>query len=444
MRPVKSLIRLVRFLTLRSIYCIFPAGIASVTAIWHVESRPYIHALQVMLSTGGVIAPIIIEPFLAPRNRDHRTLHNTTDDFFTNISSYNAINESVFLSNISDAFNKSNLVTKVTNFKTSESVNTTDYDLYQNINPCLLQLPYLGSSYSNWTLLCNQETASVENKTVESFVVDIGETRIHYAFIIFALFGILASVTVFLFIIIDCQYKEVEHISKSNKENVITKRIKYSLPNKLQHLLLSIVTVKFYLVSAMCFKCYAFLPSFYVLQFDWSTSLATLAMSVFWIGRTVAGVVGIFLAAQFKQSVLIPCFSLIYIMSTVCLIISGFNNYTELAWTSTGLLGIGLSILFPSLFALTEENIRHVTGRIASLYMFSLMTGSMLDPLYTSFLMDNVSPMWFVYLLFIQSVLFLLLFILVKTLLWRYSQRQDTGQETGTEEMKAFPVSQYN
>ena len=52
--------------------------------------------------------------------------------------------------------------------------------------------------------------------------------------------------------------------------------------------------------------------------------------------------------------------------------------------------------------------------------------------------------MWFVYLLFYSSVLFLLLFILVKTLLWKYSQRQDTGQETYIEEMKVSPVSQYN
>ena len=371
-----------------------------------------------MLSTGGILSPIIIEPFLGRRSREYPISNGGNVSFHSDVSESLQADRRVINS--------------------SQMTEISSYGLTYSIQPCLLELEQSNINASNNVKRCLNTSANIfKNKTEPSLPFTFGETNIQYAFIIFAVVGILASLILFAFIITDSKERDEKQEShKLNLESANIKRIKYNMSNTLKYLLLFILTVQFYLVAAMCFKCYAFLPSYYILQFDWSASLASLAMSVFWIGRTVTGVVGIFLAAQFKQSILIPCFGLIYVLASVCLIIAGFKDISSLAWASSAFLGIGLSILFPSLFALTEENIVHVSGRVASLYLVSFTVGGMLDPLYTGYLMDHISPMVFVYLLFGQSLCFLILFILLKILLWKFGQRQNTGFEIEIQPMK--------
>ena len=40
-------------------------GIASIADLWKTEAQPYMHALQFMISLGGIVTPFIIQPFLA-------------------------------------------------------------------------------------------------------------------------------------------------------------------------------------------------------------------------------------------------------------------------------------------------------------------------------------------------------------------------------------------
>ena len=54
--------------------------------------------------------------------------------------------------------------------------------------------------------------------------------------------------------------------------------------------------------------------------------------------------------------------------------------------------------------------------------------GGILDPLYTGYLMDNNSAMWFTHLLFIESSLFLALFVVIKLLL-KFGDQQKIGLE---------------
>ena len=405
---------------------LFSAGIAAVTYLWHAEARPFIHSLQVMLSTGGILTPLVIEPFLAPRMK----------------RSEMGYNQSLLFS--SDNYNDSFL-------QLGDDLNTIENDRMVNYSS-KLHTYYLhrNATYNRDIPLVRTNNSSFIENTLEAngtllpsrdyeSTIVVGRTRIQYAFIIFAAIGILAAVCLLTFIVSDCMsndLKKVEKTSLSNAEKKHSKRLKYALPKKIKLILLGILTVQFYLVAAMCFKCYAFMPTFFILQFDWSVTLASLAMSLFWIGRTIMGIVGIYLVTRFKQSLLVAGFSSIYLVSSLCLSVSSMFHLNELAWVSTTLLGVGLAILFPSLFVLTEEHITHVTGRLGSVFMCSFVTGGMLDPLYTGYLMDRVSSMWFVYLLVLQSFAFILMFVVVKVVIWKYGQRQKTGMEIEIEPMK--------
>ena len=62
-------------MTVSLISCFIAGGIASIADLWRAEARPYLHALQCMISIGGIITPFIIEPFLARGNNQVYLIH---------------------------------------------------------------------------------------------------------------------------------------------------------------------------------------------------------------------------------------------------------------------------------------------------------------------------------------------------------------------------------
>ena len=389
-------------------------GIASVTDIWKSEARPYMFALQLMLSVGGIATPVIIRPFLAHRTKVKHIVPTAENDTQTNISLAAATPSTVYHLNDSKQLNDSTVAEVVT------------------LCSDQLERPYLENSTFD-EINCDHNVSRGVNISLHKDLEIIGETKIHYAFIILAVIGVIASFTVLAFIIADFR-----HRNKRNKQTDRTNvkdidHTKYVISAKIKCILLAIVSFQCYLIAALSSKVYALMPSYFVLQFSWSTSSASLALSVFWIGKAFARFVGVFLSIRFKQSVLIPCFCSTYIISAAGLAVAGWFQVNDLAWVSIVTLGIGLSILFPTLFTLTEENISHVSGRIASLYLVFFVVGGMVDPLYTGYLMDKASPMWFTYLIFFQSVIFLSMFVLVRLLLCNCGQNKVNSIEIETE-----------
>ena len=372
---------------------IFTGGIASIADIWRAEARPYMHALQCMISIGGIIAPFIIEPFLSrrPNQVDIKTSSNISSETprsHTNISK---------LSDVSISYSE--------DFRVS---------IEQEHN-------------STAVPKCNVSTTN----SFESILAEAafnGETHIQYAFIIFAVTGVLASISVLVFVILDCRNRNNSVKMSGKIENETLNRTKYMFSDQMKIILLGITSIQSYLSAALGLKVYALLPSFFVIQFEWTTSEASVATSGFWIGKAVARFAGIFLSSRMKQSLMIPLFSITYIVSAIALTVAAIYSLNTLAWVVTATMGVGLSVLRSCLFTMTEEKITHVSGKVASLYLVFFVLGGVLDPLYTGYLMDDNSAMWFTYLLVLESSLFFVLFIIVKLLL-KFGQKQQIGLE---------------
>ena len=368
-------------------------GIASIADIWRAEARPYMHALQCMISIGGIITPFIIEPFLA----------RVTNQVYTNTSSNISMEEIRIDLNISSG----------ATFPYSE-----EFDF--------LVIPKRNSTIKPE---CNSNTSDCFN-TISAEATLKGETQIQYAFIILAVTGVVASISVFVFVMLDCRIRNNQTTLKipDKKGSEILNRTEYTFSHKMKILLLGITAIQSYLSAALGLKVYALLPSFFVIQFGWTTSEASVATSGFWIGKAVARFAGIFLSSKIKQSLMIPLFSIIYILSAVSLTVAAIYRVNTLAWVVTATMGVGLSVLRSCLFTMTEEKITHVSGKVASLYLVFFLLGGVLDPLYTGYLMDDNSTMWFTYLLVFESSLFLVLFVVVKLLL-KFGNKQEIGLE---------------
>ena len=363
------------------------------------------HALQFTISLGGIVTPFIIEPFLAQPNILPANTSNHRAGS-TNNSRYIFLNDNL------------------------TSVKSNEEELFQNNRKSSFQsevdvLTYT-SPYSNETMDFNGS----------SKITNLEETRIQYAFIIFAVVGVTSSIALLVFVVTDYRTKKIKHKVNGKEGTANLNRTQLSLPSYIKYILLAIIAMQSYLSAALGLKVYAFLPTFFVIQFKWTTSKASVATSGFWIGKAVSRLAGVFLSTKIKQSVLIPCFTIIYIASAICLTASAINQINALAWVVTVTMGIGLSILRSSLFTITEEKITHVSGKVASLYLVLFVLGGMIDPIYTGYLMNDISPMWFTYLLVIESILFLVLFVIVKVLLWYFGNKLETGIEIEIEPMK--------
>ena len=150
---------------------------------------------------------------------------------------------------------------------------------------------------------------------------------------------------VLVFVIIDCRNKHSSVERSVETETETTNPTEYEFSNQMKILLLGITAIQSYISAALGLKVYALLPSFFVLQFGWTTSEASVATSGFWIGKAIARFTGIFLSARMKHSLMISIFSMIYILSAVSLTVAAIYRINTLAWVVTSTMGVGLSVL---------------------------------------------------------------------------------------------------
>ena len=169
-----------------------------------------------MISIGGIITPFIIQPFLA---------RGTSNNCFN-----------------------------YTLGKTGNSNVSPNSTFSNSVDVGLVILP-----------MCNSTTQPECNTTCNA--TDIGDcsevdinggTRIQYAFIIFAVTGVAASIVVLLFVIIDCRNKHSSVKNSDDTETEITNSTEYGFSNKMKLVLLGITAVQSYISAALGLKVYAF------------------------------------------------------------------------------------------------------------------------------------------------------------------------------------------
>ncbi|XP_052248788.1 sodium-dependent glucose transporter 1-like isoform X4 [Dreissena polymorpha] len=304
-------------------------GNADMLSIWDAEGRPYILAVHACFGFGGIIAPLVTEPFLSKK--------------FEEISKHN-----------------------VTEANTTET--TTVY----------------------------------------------GKTSIHYSYLI-SLFVIFSGGIPFLMMF-------VRNKCSNETRDMVAPKLNQKRPDKLslwlKAFLCILLSLLMLLYCAVEDTFSGFLATFCVNYLKWDKGISSFATSLHWMGFSIGRFLGIFLITFFRPVQLLCSYQIFLILAFIAFTVCSFTLTKIGVWIFIPLAGFSMSVIWPCVFIWTEESILKVTGQISSMFLVASSFGLLINPLIVGYLMQNISPVAFVFVLLAECFLcfgtFLLIFLLVK------------------------------
>ncbi|XP_060561454.1 sodium-dependent glucose transporter 1B-like, partial [Ruditapes philippinarum] len=242
-----------------------------------------------------------------------------------------------------------------------------------------------------------------------SFVMSYGSTNIHFAYLITCCFVLSSSVPFFII-----YYKWTgSDLKTTSQDGSCNKHRLTPLPARQKSLVIALLFFIFLTYCAVEDTFFGYLATFCISYLQWSSSTSSYATSLFWTTYSVGRLAGVFLIKWFLPVQLLSSFLALLIISFVGLLIASLTYSIELVWLFIALVGFAMSITFPCVFSWTHENVIEVTGVISSVFLIAASSGQMLNPLFLGYLMDNISPIWFVFILLGESCLCLATFMTV-------------------------------
>ncbi|KAL3855262.1 hypothetical protein ACJMK2_014847 [Sinanodonta woodiana] len=325
-------------------------GNTEVVSIWGPEGRPYIQLMHFSFAVGAILSPLFTEPFLAPK--------------ITVLESFNS------------PFNG-----------TCNISHSSAFDI------CALP------SNSNFT---NNSFQFTERQYW-------GETKVQYAYLISMILGIISAVP---FLVLFLRNRAEPRTDEEQKTR-ISQRISVQLTRCKKVAILIILMFMFHLYSAIEDTFSSYLMTFALLHLNWTKLNGSLVTAMFWASFGFGRFLGIFVVRIVSPTKLLLFYCSLLLISLAGFLVGSLLLFDSMVWIFACLTGLSMSVIFPAIFTWTEENVIPVSGKIASLLLVAASSGSMLNPLYLGYLMENKSPLWFTYLLLGQSIWCLLLYSIV-------------------------------
>ena len=202
---------------------------------------------------------------------------------------------------------------------------------------------------------------------------------------------------------------------------------KSDLPTKVKMVVFGILCVNSFLTTA-CFDLFpSFLTTFLIENLNWAQTTGTVLTSIYFGTYGLGNLIAAFTHSYLQTTILIIVSYAATLATLVMLLLSVVYRQTVLIWVSVSVTGFTASVLLPTLFSWTQEYITPVTGRIASALLFSGSAGVIANPLLLGYLMDNFTPMWFLYCSLGECLLCGVLFAFAYGLFKLYSRPVRTG-----------------
>lgn len=330
---------------------------ADLVSLWKVEVKPYMQALHFSFGLGGIMSALVTEPFLSR-------------------------NQCLFIP-----------ANNMTVPDTPNALSTAGVSMAMVVMP------------SNTSELYNRTTC-IETK---------GETNIHYAYVIS--FVVIAPAAIPFFVM----YFKSLLSNKTPHEIAVSKgqqKRPDKLPLKLKIVLLALLFMLMLTYCAVEDTFAGFLTTFCLKYLKWGTQNGSYLTSLHWIAFSVGRFSGIFLINCFRPVKMLMAYGLFMILSFVGLLIGSLTFTSQVIWLCVPLAGFSMSIIAPTIFTWTEESILRVSGQVSSVLVTAAASGLALNPLFVGYMMDNVAPITFVYILLAETcfmfAIFLTIFLLVK------------------------------
>jgi FHS family Na+ dependent glucose MFS transporter 1 len=160
----------------------------------------------------------------------------------------------------------------------------------------------------------------------------------------------------------------------------------------------------------------AYLTTFVVKSIHWSKSHGAQVTSLFWASFTVGRFASIFLVRCLSpvKFLLLSCTSMA--LSLLAFLLFSIYNINPGIWLASALAGASMAPVFPTGFIWMESEFVRVTGRVASSILIASSSGTMANPIILGYLMEEITPIWFSYLLCLEAAMVFLLFLLLLAL----------------------------
>ncbi|XP_035826610.1 sodium-dependent glucose transporter 1-like [Aplysia californica] len=147
----------------------------------------------------------------------------------------------------------------------------------------------------------------------------------------------------------------------------------------------------------------SFLMTFVVREFkDLSKSQGAYITAIYWASFACSRFLMIFLARILSPTHILTLCGCVNFLSFSCFTISVHLRAITGVTVLAAFAGLGMSALFPSGLSWCESKLLPVTPRLASGIFFASSIGTMTNPLLIGYLMEEVSNIWFCYVLLVQ------------------------------------------
>lgn len=313
--------------------------------------KTYMQILHFMFAFGGIISPLISAPFLSKP----------------------------------DIFNETSIALNGSN-SANESIN---YGL-------------MSANFSD-----TQPTLESLSGHVQTITLELAEdSEVYKAYILTAVLTLTSAIP---FIVLLCRSDESTCPSSQKHKSEDDQTEKISNHLKIPILVILCVVIAMYTATEDTFV--GFLTTFTVKHFNWSKSKGAFATSVFWTAFAVGRFSGIFIVNLFRQVRLLYTYVMMINVAFACLLVMSIYHIDEGIWLASAICGFGLSIFFPMFYSWIEETFFHVDGKLTALIMTCACIGVIINHIILSRVMDT-SPIWFGYMLIVESGLLLMFFLI--------------------------------
>lgn len=261
-----------------------------------------------------------------------------------------------------------------------------------------------GTTHSYITTYDNEVTSTrlrcTGNTTIHSAIFHEHKKSVLYQ--AYLLSTGLCTLAALPFIYMFCKFQKDADVEENSTDNV--DEVSRNLPLKFKIFVLVLMSLFIGIDNGMEDTYFGFFTTFTVKQLKWSKQKGSYAASVYWAAYAFGRFAAIFIVPHFRPSMLLRIYVNLLIVSGIGMLLSTIYNSFWGIWIFTPIVGFSISVFFPLIFLLMEEDFIPVTGKVASLLMVSASLGSMINPIIIGYLMDNFSPMWFVYIPMGQTV----------------------------------------
>ncbi|XP_046360933.1 sodium-dependent glucose transporter 1A-like [Haliotis rufescens] len=277
------------------------------------------------------------------------------------------------------------------------------------VSPFVLE-PFLAVGrevVQNATAANNSDTGGLLNASVIPPQEPL-ETSIIWPFLMTGLMTILSSLP-FLVVFFFARKEGHEEVTKA----LDGKRQGKKLSRKLLVLTLGLLGIFYFFLDEVEDSSVSFLASYVVKQFKWTKIMGARITSTFWAAYAFGRLAAIFFISYVSHMKICGLFFIFLIVAQVGMILSGMFLSDVGIWITTCAVGFSISISFPAMLTWIEKDFVQLSGKIMSVIFVSVGLGGMVNPQIIGYLMQEATPLWYNYVLTIESVLLFLSFLVL-------------------------------